>query len=302
MAQDREVHHSAGAVPPLTRRTFLAGVGVTAGAAWLASCGLFDDDVERIDYGSAPSQFGELFLPGGDGPHPTVVVVHGGSWSTEVDRTATRDISRWLADHGWAAWNLEYRRVDEGGGGWPGTLEDVAAGVDHLAVLADDGRPVDPGRTILLGHSAGGQLALWAAARPGLGAGDPGASPAVTCRAAVSMAGVTDLAAASQTGGLSAATEAFLGGSPTSQPGRYAVASPVQRVPLGVPQLVAQALQDTVVPLSMGRIYAGAAQQNGDTVELLELDQTNHFSFLDPNSNAWQQVSRRLSDLAPAQP
>jgi acetyl esterase/lipase len=296
------VHHLAGAVPPLTRRTFLAGVGVSAGAAWLGSCGFFDDDIERIDYGSAPSQFGELFLPGGDGPHPTVVVIHGGSWSTEVDRTATRDISRWLADHGWAAWNLEYRRTGENGGGWPGTLEDIAAGVDHVAALAEDGRPVAPGRTVVLGHSAGGQLALWAAARPGLAGGEPGASPTVTCRAAVSLAGVTDLATASRTDGLAEATTAFMGGSPEAQAGRYATASPIERVPLGVAQLVAQALQDTVVPLSMGRIYAGAAQQNGDTVELLELDQANHFSFLDPESSAWQQVSRRLSGLVPTQP
>lgn len=284
----------------LRRRSFLIGAGAVAGLALVPACSLFGDDVETIDYGEGPSQHGELFLPGGDGPFPTAVVIHGGSWTTEVSAEATRPIARWLADHGWAAWNLEYRRVGEEGGGFPGTLEDVGAGIDHLAVLADEGRPIDTDRVLAIGHSAGGQLALWSAARSGLADGEPGAAPEVGITGVASLAGVTDLAAATNVDALAAQTRDFLGGGPDEQPARYQIASPIERVALGVPQLVAHGSQDTTVPMFMGVSYAIAAREAGDEVDLLELDQTNHFTFLDPDSSAWQEVSRRLDSLVPA--
>ena len=120
--------------------------------------------------GSDPSQVAELFLPEGDGPHPVVVVVHGGYWRARYDRSLMTDLCLDLAAHGLAAWNLEYRRVG-GGGGWPETFLDVAAGVDALASLE---APLDLENVLAVGHSAGGQLAFWAAARPTLPPGRPG--------------------------------------------------------------------------------------------------------------------------------
>jgi acetyl esterase/lipase len=268
----------------------------------LASCSLFDgEDYETITYGNEPSQFGELSMPDGEGPFPAVVLLHGGSWSTEVSVEATRDLAAWLADHGWAAWNLEYARVGENLGGYPGTLEDVAAGVDHLQVLAEqEDRPIDLDRVIVMGHSAGGQLALWAASRTAFSGDVPGADPVVTPAAAVSLAGVTDMQAATNIDVLAGPVEAFLGGTPDEQPERYTSTSPIDLVPLGMPQLIAHGQQDDTVPMFMGTDYTSAARAAGDQVELLELDDTNHFSFLDPETPAWQEVSRRLEGLLPA--
>ena len=140
-------------------------------------------------YGSDPSQLGELFRPPGAGPFAVVVVVHGGYWKAQYDRSLMTDLCVDLAEHGLAAWNLEYRRVGSGGG-WPATFLDVAAGVDVLAELE---APLDLGRVVAVGHSAGGQLALWAASRPTLPADAPGADPRVVIRAAVAQAGVLDL-------------------------------------------------------------------------------------------------------------
>lgn len=128
-------------------------------------------------YGPHPSQVGELFLPMKEGPHPVAVVLHGGYWRSRYDRSLMTELCLDLAAHGWAAWNLEYRRVG-GGGGWPTTFEDVATGVDALAELEAQ---LDLEQIVSVGHSAGGHLALWLAGRGGLPAGAPGADPAFAC-------------------------------------------------------------------------------------------------------------------------
>src|SRR5262245_12149353 len=140
-------------------------------------------------YGSHASQIGELFLPAGTGPHAVAVVAHGGYWRAHYDRSLMVGICLDLAAHGVAAWNLEYRRVG-GGGGWPSTFEDIAAGIDFLEHLD---APLDRSRVSAVGHSAGGQLVFWAASRPSLPAEAPGADPRVVVQAAVSQAGILDL-------------------------------------------------------------------------------------------------------------
>jgi acetyl esterase/lipase len=233
-------------------------------------------------YGDHPSQVGELFLPRTRGPHPVAVVLHGGYWRARYDRSLMTDLCLDLAAHGWAAWNLEYRRVGAGGG-WPETFEDVAHGVDALAGLDPH---LDLERVVAVGHSAGGQLAFWSAARPTLPAGAPGAEPRVTVGAAVSQAGVLDLRLAADLAPSAEPTRALLG-DPDEQADRYALASPRERLPLGVPQLLLHGNRDDVVSLRIPTAYAEAARTTGDPCELVVLRSTGHFEHLDSSTPAW---------------
>ena len=233
-------------------------------------------------YGSHSSQLGELFLPDGRGPHPVVVVVHGGYWRARYDRSLMDALCLDLSAHGLAAWNVEYRRVG-GGGGWPETFLDVAAAVDLLEALD---APLDLARVAAVGHSAGGHLAFWAAARPGLPAEAPGASPRVRIGAAVSQAGVLDLTLAAGLPPSATPTRALLG-EPTEEYVRYLLASPREQLPLGIPQLVLHGDRDDSVSMRIATSYASAARAAGDECELVVLSQTGHFEHIDAGSQAW---------------
>jgi acetyl esterase/lipase len=246
-------------------------------------------------YDSAPSQLGELFVPWGAGSHPVAVVLHGGYWRARYDRSLMTDLCVDLAAHGLAAWNLEYRRVGAGGG-WPETFLDVAAGVDLLAELE---APLDLDRVLAIGHSAGGQLALWAAARPTLPADAPGAGPRVTIRGAVSQAGVLDLTLAAGLNPSASPTRALLG-DPTANFERYVLASPRERLPLGVPQLVLHGDRDDTVSMRIATSYAAAARAAGDSCELLVLSRTGHFEHIDAGSQAWRVARDWLVSYASA--
>jgi acetyl esterase/lipase len=197
-----------------------------------------------------------------------------------------------LAGRGWAAWNLEYRRLGwRSRGGWPATFLDVAAGIDRLGRLEES---LDLARVVGIGHSAGGHLALWAAARRGLPAGAPGAEPRVRLSGAVAQAGVVDLREAARLGLSRRAAESLLGGSPIKLPGRYDLASPIERLPLGVPQLLVHGDADDVVPISIAHDYAQRAEAAGDPCELVELPGCGHDEHLDPGSDAWRVVTAWL--------
>lgn len=239
----------------------------------------------RLAYGPHPSQFGELTLP--DGPvRGVVVVVHGGFWRQAYDLDLGRPLAADLAAAGLAAWNVEYRRVG-GDGGWPATFDDVAAAVDLLAGAAQQatgGRlPLD--RVVAVGHSAGGHLAAWLAARPGLPPGSPGAAPAVTLRGAVSQAGVLDLvdAASRDVGGT--AVPDLLGGGPDQFPDRYALASPVARLPFDARVICVHGTADRNVPIRQSERFVAAA---GAASELVVLDGVDHFAVIDPTTDAWR--------------
>jgi acetyl esterase/lipase len=240
-------------------------------------------------YDSGPSQLGELFVPSGAGPHPVAVVLHGGYWRARYDRSLMTDICVDLAAHGLAAWNLEYRRVGAGGG-WPETFLDVAAGVDLLGELD---APLDLERVLAIGHSAGAQLALWATARPTLPTDAPGADPRVIIRGAVSQAGVLDLTLAAGLNPSASPTRALLG-DPTANFERYVLASPRERLPLGVPQLVLHGDRDDTVSMRIATSYAAAARAAGDACELLVLSHTGHFEHIDAGSEAWHVARDRL--------
>jgi len=237
----------------------------------------------QIAYGEHPDQVGNLHLPGPveDGPWPAVVLVHGGFWRWVWDRTLMTPLARDLALRGYAAWNIEYRRVGQEGGGWPGTLEDAAAALDALGGL--DG--VDAGRVVTVGHSAGGHLALWLAARRRL----PGGPPRIRPAGAVSQAGVADLVRGARDGLGGDACQRLLGGGPDDVPERYAVASPAELLPLGVPQLLVHGSDDDVVPPAQSRGYASAARAAGDDAELVEL-RADHFDVVEPGHAAWSSV------------
>ena len=246
-------------------------------------------------YGDHASQQAELYLPDTEGPHPVVVVVHGGYWRARYDRSLMNGLCADLAAHGLAAWNLEYRRVDAGGG-WPATFEDVAAGVD---ALADSGAPLDLERVATVGHSAGGQLAFWAAARPTLPTGTPGADPRVRIGAAVSQAGVLDLLLGAELTPSAEPTRALLG-DPADHPDIYELASPRARVPLGIPQLLLHGDRDHVVSMRITQSYEAAAVEAGDPCELVVLAKTGHFDHIDARSEAWRTAREWLSAYASA--
>jgi acetyl esterase/lipase len=238
-------------------------------------------------YGDDASQVAELFLPDGAGPISVVVVVHGGYWRARYDRSLMTGLCEDLAAHGLAAWNLEHRRVGNGGG-WPSTFVDVAAGVDLLAEVR---APIDLARLGAVGHSAGGHLALWAAARHRLPEGAPGAEPRVRPRAVVSQAGVADLRLALVTPPSDEPTRALLG-----DDGPIGLACPRELVPLGVDQLVLHGELDHTVSIGVSRSYAAAAQAAGDPSELRILPGTGHFEHIDPGSDAWQIARDWLAD------
>lgn len=236
-------------------------------------------------YGAGRTQVGELSLPAGAGPHPVVVLLHGGFWHAMFGPGLMSKLAADLATEGFASWNLDFRGIG-GGGGWPATFDDVAAGIDALAGI--DG--IDLTRVTVVGHSAGGQLALWAAARPGLPAGAPGSTPAVRVAAAVALAGVVDLVDADRRGIGAGAVAHLLGGRFDDVPERYRLASPIERLPLGVPQLLVHGVRDRHVPVDMSESYAEAARRAGDQVELAVRQDVGHMDLIDPRSPGWRIV------------
>jgi acetyl esterase/lipase len=216
-------------------------------------------------YGPDPSHVAERFDPDGEA-RGTAVVLHGGFWRDGYDRHLMDALCADLAARGFTAWNVEYRRLGSGGG-WPVTGEDVAAAIRTLA--GPD--------AVAIGHSAGGHLALWAAAS-GL------------VRAAVAQAGVSDLREAQRLGLSRGVVGELLGDAPD-----WAHASPAERLPLGVPQLLVHGEDDAIVPISMSREYERAARAAGDDVELVALPGVGHFEHLDPASEAWAAVVRWLT-------
>jgi acetyl esterase/lipase len=253
----------------------------------------------RHAYGAQPEQFGELTLPAGaTAPLPVAVLLHGGFWRAHRTLDLMRPLVAPLVDAGLAVWNLEYRRVGQSGGGWPGTMHDVAAGVDRLLDLGEPSArlSLDLDRVVLVGHSAGGQLALWAASRrpldppedlpqprsTGPSAAAPTSRRLAPC-AVVSLAGLCDLVAAADACLGRRAVERFLGGRRDEVPGRYRCASPVELVPLGVPQVLVHGDADDKVPATQTRAYVDRARAVGDDVALVDLPSADHMAVIEPD-------------------
>jgi acetyl esterase/lipase len=254
----------------------------------------------RIQYGGDPLQFGDLRLPRRAGPHPVVVVVHGGCWRAENDLQHVSHLSAALTAAGFATWTIEYRRIGNPGGGWPGTFEDVARGAGYVKDLARE-HHIDLDRVLLLGHSAGGQLALWLAGRHNLPREHPLAAAApLPIRGVVSLAGITDLRAfGAAPGYCNESVAPLLAGTAAEVPEHYALASPIELLPLGVPQRLLHGSLDPFVPLEQGRSFTDRARAQGDDAELAVIEAAGHFDLIAPFSPVWEAVERVVRELLP---
>jgi acetyl esterase/lipase len=238
-----------------------------------------------VRYGPDSMQVVDLWLPEGRGPHPTVLMVHGGCWQTEV---ADRRFMNWISDdlrrRGIAVWNIDYRGVDREGGGYPGTFLDAAAAADALREHAPRYR-LDISRLVAVGHSAGGHLALWLAARPRLPADSPLRTPnPIPIRTVVSLGGLPDLEEAARPPGSGCGTEVI--GRLTG--GRFADTSVPRLAPLGVRQVLINGDQDRIIPTAYAEGYAAPMRAAGDDVRVRMVNRTGHVELIAPGTAAWE--------------
>ena len=249
-------------------------------------------------YGPEDLQVGDLTLgPPGEAA-PVVVLIHGGFWYPGYGRDLMEPLAADLAGRGYAVWTLDYRPSRRGTSGWPYLFEDVAAGFDHLLALAEEHpEALDLDRVAVVGHSAGGHLALWIAARANLPAGSPGAEPRLRPQAVVGQAAVADLAAAARDNLGGGAVQRLLGGEPEDVPDRYALVSPLALLPNGTATLLVHGTRDNLVPPEQSRAYGEAARTAGEEVELVLVDGADHFDVINPGHGSWTAVVERLPAL-----
>jgi acetyl esterase/lipase len=253
----------------------------------------------KIPYGPAPQQFAELRLPAGKGPFPVVALLHGGCYGDYAAADYTAPMASALLKEGWATWNIEYRREQEPGGGWPGTFLDAGSAVDALRQAAAK-YPLDLGRVVTMGHSAGGQLALWAAARKRVPRSSEVymANP-LPVRGAVSIAGIVDMRAFAEYGRQPCGERHIrvMGGTADRWPARYAAVSPAELLPLGVPQVLIWGADDTVVPESLFHEYEQRARAAPDRAEIISLAGEAHHDLCDPGNPGWTKIVRAVRKL-----
>ncbi len=258
----------------------------------------------RLVYGSSPSSFGDLRLPVGKGPHPVIVLLHGGCWRDFVSLQYLDSLAEALTELGIATWNVEYRRVDSPDTAWPATFEDVAQATDFLRTIAPE-YDLDLSRVLVPGHSAGGHLATWLAARPrvprtsALSSANP-----LPIAGVVTLAGPADLEMF-RTGDDQACggevVDRLMGGTPSEVPDHYAAGSPSRLLPIGVPQRLITGADDRIVPARYAESYAERARAAGDDVVVITVPNAAHFEPVSPwssvRSDAWLVVARAVVEL-----
>jgi len=238
----------------------------------------------RTAYGPDPNQFGDLRLPTTRGPHPVLINIHGGFWRSKYDLTHAGHLCAALAKEGLATWNLEYRRLGNSGGGWPGTFEDIKSGYRFLRRIAHS-HSINMDRLTVMGHSAGGQLALCLAGHE------------AKVNRAVSLAGVVDLQRAWELKLSNNATAEFMGGPPQLVPDHYREASPLY-LNIRASQLIVHGVKDDIVPFDLSKDYVRRKLESKEKVELLSFPEAGHFEVIDPKSEVWPEIQKKILALA----
>jgi acetyl esterase/lipase len=239
----------------------------------------------RLAYGTDANQFGDLRVPKIKGPFPVAMVIHGGYWRAKYDLAHTGHLCAALTAKGIATWNIEYRRVGNAGGGWPGTFEDIRTAYRYIPQMAKK-YDLDPAKILVMGHSAGGQLALCLAAHES------------SLKQAVSLAGVVDLQKAWEEHLSDNAVVAFLGGKPNEVPDHYREADPMQlAIDHATTQWLIHGAADDTVPSYFSRQYAELKKTRGEDVHYLEISTAGHFDLIDPHSSAWPKVEDNIRHL-----
>ena len=254
----------------------------------------------RISYGPESLQFGNLYLPTKDSGnatrYPVVILIHGGFWRNRYTLSLMDGLAQDLAARGIVAWNIEYRRIGDAGGGWPNTMLDVARAADFLRTIAVQYK-LDMWHIVPIGHSAGGHLAFWLAARERILRGELNTENPLPLTGAISLAGAVDLELTANMHLGNDAAVALLGGTPHEVPERYATASPAALLPLGVPQILIHGTNDDNVPVKVSRVYYAKAKQAKDDIQSIEIQGADHFVLIDPSSQAWEATMRELQKL-----
>ena len=253
-----------------------------------------------ISYGPDSSQFAELRIPDGPGPHPVAIVIHGGCWLSIANLHVMDHFCHELTKAGIATWNLEYRRVDSPGGGWPGTFNDIGSGVDYIRALTEK-YDLDLNRVVLIGHSSGGHLALWAGARHRVAKGSQ-----LYNENPLRPAGVVSLAGPADLRGMVERTKAvcggdvihtLLGGSFEDVPDRYRNASPATLLPSGITQIVIHGSDDPAVPPELGQAYVEAGKLLGESIGFFVIPKASHFELIAPWTSSWPVVEASVKSL-----
>jgi acetyl esterase/lipase len=250
----------------------------------------------RISYGPGAQQFGNLRLPAGTSPHPIVVFIHGGCWLSTFDIQYVGQTEVAITEAGYAVWSIEYRRLGDEGGGWPSTYLDVGQGIDHLRKIAEpDG--LDLSRVVVAGHSAGGALALWAAARGKVDDQSVLYTPKpLPVQAVFALAPAPDLEGLEERGSCGNAVGRLMGGTPEERPERYQAASPMQLAPISVPQTLLIGGQDLVWAPPGRSYYHRAITVGTQDVRIVDLPDSGHFEMVSPSTTTWPLVISALEE------
>ena len=252
----------------------------------------------RVPYGSDPNQIAELRFPNGKEPFPLLFVVHGGFWRSAYDLSHIGHLCAAFTSRGIITCNIEYRRIGNPGGGWPGTFQDISIATRNiLREMSKDSR-FDQTRTAIIGHSAGGHLALWLAGSHRISKGSPlhnDQKQIIT--SAISLAGVSDLRQAWKTRLGHGTVTRLMGGTPDKHPDRYNAGSPIDLLPTGARQVLVHGADDDTVPVSQSEVFVQRAEKLGDRPTLVKLDGMGHYELIDPESEAWPAVARAVLSL-----